>query len=237
MRSPCIETRVDPAPCNQRKAHVAEMTQNSQKKRPIFFFSICHLPLSFSNICVELTSPGMKDKVVLSHLELIASECPFRHSSQDDNVQEKQTQIFHWSGQNVQVMNLEHCFHCRAFLSHRLSSVFQQFASFIMKLQLGILSQHLSERSALRFVFCHISHTPQPHVASGYHTGQHRMDELFELQSMSRISYHIVFKNFLLEDNRFTILCWYLPYVNMNQSQVYTCPLPLKPPSHQSLVS
>ena len=28
------------------------------------------------------------------------------------------------------------------------------------------------------------------------------------------------------------MLCWFLPYSNMNQSQVYTCPLPLEPPSH-----
>ena len=69
--------------------------------------------------------PWDGDKVVLSHLELIANECPFRHSSQDDNIQEKQTQIFTGSGQNVHLMNLEHCFHCRAFLFHLLSSVFQ----------------------------------------------------------------------------------------------------------------
>ena len=30
----------------------------------------------------------------------------------------------------------------------------------------------------------------------------------------------------------FTILCWFLPYINMNQPQVYMCPLPLEPPSH-----
>jgi len=35
-----------------------------------------------------------------------------------------------------------------------------------------------------------------------------------------------------LEDNCFTMLCWFLPYINMNQSQVYICPLPLEPPSH-----
>ena len=39
---------------------------------------------------------------------------------------------------------------------------------------------------------------------------------------------------FLLEDNCFTILCWPLPYINMNQPQVYTCPLSPEPPSHLS---
>ena len=35
-----------------------------------------------------------------------------------------------------------------------------------------------------------------------------------------------------LEDNCFTILYWFLPYINMNQPQVYICPLPPEPPSH-----
>ena len=30
----------------------------------------------------------------------------------------------------------------------------------------------------------------------------------------------------------FTILCWFLPYIIMNQPQVYICPLPLEPSSH-----
>ena len=30
-------------------------------------------------------------------------------------------------------------------------------------------------------------------------------------------------------DNCFTILCWFLPYINMNQPQVYVCPLLLGP--------
>ena len=34
------------------------------------------------------------------------------------------------------------------------------------------------------------------------------------------------------EDNCFTVLCWPLPYINMNQPQVYTCPLPPAPPSN-----
>ena len=40
------------------------------------------------------------------------------------------------------------------------------------------------------------------------------------------------FLKFLLEDNCFTILCWFLPHINMNQPQVYICRLPLEPPSH-----
>ena len=35
-----------------------------------------------------------------------------------------------------------------------------------------------------------------------------------------------------MESNFFTILCWSLPYSNMNQPQVYVCPLPLESPSH-----
>ena len=36
---------------------------------------------------------------------------------------------------------------------------------------------------------------------------------------------------FQLEDNCFIILCWFLPFINMNQSLVYTHPLPPQPPS------
>ena len=38
--------------------------------------------------------------------------------------------------------------------------------------------------------------------------------------------------NFLLEDNCFTILWWFLPYINIYQPQVYICPFLLEPPSH-----
>ena len=31
---------------------------------------------------------------------------------------------------------------------------------------------------------------------------------------------------FQLEDNFFTILCWFPPYININQPSVYICPLP-----------
>ena len=37
---------------------------------------------------------------------------------------------------------------------------------------------------------------------------------------------------FQLEDNCFTILHWFLPYINRNQPSVYICPLPLESPSH-----
>ena len=37
----------------------------------------------------------------------------------------------------------------------------------------------------------------------------------------------------------FTILSWFLPYINMNWPQAYICPLPPEPPSptHQSRLS
>ena len=36
------------------------------------------------------------------------------------------------------------------------------------------------------------------------------------------------FKKFFkkLENNFFIVMCWFLPYINMNQPQVYVCPLP-----------
>ena len=36
----------------------------------------------------------------------------------------------------------------------------------------------------------------------------------------------------LLEDNCFTILCWFPLYINMNQPQVYVYPLPPESPAH-----
>ena len=40
-----------------------------------------------------------------------------------------------------------------------------------------------------------------------------------------------LFDFFLLKDNCFTILYWFLPHINMNQSQVYICPFPPEPHS------
>ena len=37
---------------------------------------------------------------------------------------------------------------------------------------------------------------------------------------------------FKLEDNCFTMLCWFLPYNNVSQPSVYLCPLPLESPSY-----
>ena len=37
---------------------------------------------------------------------------------------------------------------------------------------------------------------------------------------------------FYLKDNCFTILCWFLPYINMNQPEVNICGFPLGPPCH-----
>ena len=42
----------------------------------------------------------------------------------------------------------------------------------------------------------------------------------------------ISYFNFLLEDNCCTRLCWFLPFINMNQPQVHIGPLPLETPSH-----
>ena len=39
-----------------------------------------------------------------------------------------------------------------------------------------------------------------------------------------------------MEENCFTMLCWFLPYSNMNQPQVYTHALPLEPLSHLPLI-
>ena len=41
---------------------------------------------------------------------------------------------------------------------------------------------------------------------------------------------------FYLEDNCFTILCWFLSYINMNQSFVYICSFPSEPPTHLPLL-
>ena len=37
-----------------------------------------------------------------------------------------------------------------------------------------------------------------------------------------------------MEDNCLTTLCWFLPYIHMNQPWVALCPLPLETPSHPS---
>ena len=41
-------------------------------------------------------------------------------------------------------------------------------------------------------------------------------------------------KKFFIGANYFVILCWFLPYINVNQHQVYLCPLPLEPYFHLS---
>ena len=38
---------------------------------------------------------------------------------------------------------------------------------------------------------------------------------------------------FFFEDNCFPILCCFLPYMDMNQSQLYICSLPCERPSHR----
>ena len=44
------------------------------------------------------------------------------------------------------------------------------------------------------------------------------------------VVYSIGFFFFLLEENCFTMLCWFLPYIIMSQPQVYICLLPLETP-------
>ena len=48
------------------------------------------------------------------------------------------------------------------------------------------------------------------------------------------MAHFILFLNYLfqLEANYFTILWWFLPYIDMNQPCVYMCSPILKPPSH-----
>ena len=40
-----------------------------------------------------------------------------------------------------------------------------------------------------------------------------------------------------MKDSLFTISCWFLPYIDMNQPQVNICPLTLELPSHPSRLS
>ena len=49
---------------------------------------------------------------------------------------------------------------------------------------------------------------------------------------IKRVNYIFTFHNFWLEDNCFTILCWFLPYIITNQPWVHRCPLSLEPTSH-----
>ena len=60
------------------------------------------------------------------------------------------------------------------------------------------------------------------------------MNMIFKRGEAEKSSYLIpsgvLFLFFKLEDNCFTILCWFLPYISMNQPQVYLCPLPSETP-------
>ena len=54
------------------------------------------------------------------------------------------------------------------------------------------------------------------------------------------LSHHFFFFLFLLGDNCFTIFCWPLPCINMNEPQLYIYPLlpsPISPSSHPSRLS
>ena len=63
------------------------------------------------------------------------------------------------------------------------------------------------------------------HRLAGSHLLIHEARLLRKKVLFKRIYYYV-------EDNCFTVLCWFLPYINMNQPKVYTCPLPLACPSH-----
>ena len=52
------------------------------------------------------------------------------------------------------------------------------------------------------------------------------------LSDLSGPNVFFFFNLFLWEDNYFIILCWFLPYINMNQPLIYVCPLPVEPLSH-----
>ena len=54
--------------------------------------------------------------------------------------------------------------------------------------------------------------------------------QVYDLQILY-VAFTFLFHLFM-KDNHFTILCWPLSYINMNQPQVYIRPLPLEPPSH-----
>ena len=53
-------------------------------------------------------------------------------------------------------------------------------------------------------------------------------------ESPALVGEFLKFIYFQLKDNCFTVLCWFLPYINKNQPWVQTCPLPFKPPSHRT---
>ena len=57
------------------------------------------------------------------------------------------------------------------------------------------------------------------------HTSWHPPD--ISDSTLVRICYFFNLNLFLIEDNCFTILCWFLPYINMNQPQDFALPLPL----------
>ena len=56
------------------------------------------------------------------------------------------------------------------------------------------------------------------------HVGHSRLDE-YGYDNCVTHSFKVYF---YLEDNCFTMLCWFLPCYNVNQPQVDTCPLPLE---------
>ena len=52
------------------------------------------------------------------------------------------------------------------------------------------------------------------------------LEEILGLFFLPYFSFLFKIYLFQLEDNFFIILCWFLPYININQPSVYICPLP-----------
>ena len=61
------------------------------------------------------------------------------------------------------------------------------------------------------------------------HISSHFFKRFFSLYNPLQSIFQIYFS---LKDNCFTMLCWFLPYISMNQSWVYICSLPIGTRSH-----
>ena len=100
-----------------------------------------------------------------------------------------------------------HCFH-----SHDHWGVYI-FCLFVLLLKSFIgINCHILYSNNSNYLHFHVLHWP------GY---------------IASFSFVVPFKKILvlLEDNYFTILWWFLPFISMNEPYVYLCPFPLKPPS------
>ena len=76
-------------------------------------------------------------------------------------------------------------------------------------------------------VFSHIGFLPQAEWREAISTSS--ISHQMPLPFLKKKKYLFLIEG---KDTCFTILCWFLPKVNMNQPQVYICPFPLKPLFH-----